>query len=179
MFACWAEVAARAAQPCEPGLRTTAPLGDGRTSDIVEVSAAGFGRTRTTWVPDKLHTGTFALGATGATTLTLAGKGADVLCKGDTGGPLLNSANQVVAVNSRSWQGGCLGAPAAETRTGAVSARVDDLADWLRDVRFTTASLVNGLSGKCVLVSWRTPDNLAPAVQFDCMPQYIDQIWKI
>ncbi|MER5727352.1 RICIN domain-containing protein [Streptomyces sp. NPDC002138] len=212
---CFASTPGGSVQPGKPALATTAVLGNGATSQIVEVvprtdrdaalvrlavpvtdvapaalapaapasgaefTAAGFGRTKTTWVPDRLHTGTFTLDASTATTLTLTGKGADVLCKGDTGGPLLNSANQLVAVNSRSWQGGCLGAPAAESRTGAVSARVDDLADWLRQVRFTTASLANGLSGKCVLVSWRTPDNLAPATQVDCMPQYVDQIWKI
>ncbi|MCX5192461.1 RICIN domain-containing protein [Streptomyces sp. NBC_00249] len=143
------------------------------------LTAAGFGRTKTVWVPDTLHTGAFSLNATGPTTLTITGKGSDVLCKGDTGGPLLNAANELVAVNSRSWQGGCLGAPAGETRTGAVSARVDDLGDWLRQVRFTTASLKNVHHGKCVLISWRTPDNDAPATQHDCLPQYADQIWKI
>ncbi|MFI5986091.1 trypsin-like serine protease [Streptomyces sp. NPDC051555] len=156
-----------------------ATLADTTPATGSEVTAIGFGRTKATWVSDAPHTGTFVLTASTATTLALTGKGADALCKGDTGGPLLDAANRVVAVNSRSWQAGCLGAPAAETRTGAVSARVGDLAAWLRQVRFTTASLVNVLSGKCVLVPWHTPDNGAAAIQFDCLPQYIDQIWKI
>ena len=54
------------------------------------------------------------------------------MCKGDTGGPALRESGgrvEVVAVNSTSWQGGCLGTPnPAETRTGAVDALVDDLA---------------------------------------------------
>ncbi|WP_219664879.1 S1 family peptidase [Streptomyces bambusae] len=103
-----------------------------------ELTAAGFGRTKTEWVPEKLHTGTFTLGSVDATALAITGKGTDVLCKGDTGGPLLNAAGELVGVNSRSWQGGCLGAPATETRTGAVSARIDDLGEWVQQVRALT-----------------------------------------
>ncbi|MFD8015925.1 RICIN domain-containing protein [Streptomyces sp. NPDC058955] len=144
-----------------------------------ELTATGFGRTKTEWVPDTPHTGTFTLDSATATTLAVTGKGADVLCKGDTGGPLLDAGGRVVAVNSRSWQGGCLGAPATETRTGAVSARADDLAEWLRSVRLTTASLQNVLSRRCAYVNWRTTDNGAPAQQVDCDPQYADQLWKL
>jgi hypothetical protein len=36
-------------------------------------------------------------------------------------------------INSRSWQGGCFGAAATETRTGAVSARIDDLGNWVQE----------------------------------------------
>ncbi|MET8756199.1 RICIN domain-containing protein [Streptomyces sp. NPDC004667] len=156
-----------------------APLATAAPATGADLTAAGFGRTKTEWVPDKLHTGTFTVGPATATTLAITGKGADVLCKGDTGGPLLNSAGQVVGVNSRSWQGGCLGAPTTETRTGAISARTDDLADWLRDVRFTTASIQNALSNRCAYVGWRTPDNGAQAQQVDCDPQYADQLWKL
>ncbi|MGE7388402.1 RICIN domain-containing protein [Streptomyces sp. NPDC004126] len=158
---------------------TPATLADTAPAAGSALTAVGFGRTRTTWVPDAPRTGAFTLDSTAATALAVTGKGGDALCKGDTGGPLLDSANRLVAVNSRSWQGGCLGTPSGETRTGAVSARVDDLAQWLRQVRFTTASLVNVLSGKCVLVPWRTSDNGAAAIQFDCLPQYVDQVWKI
>lgn len=38
----------------------------------------------------------------------------------------------MVAVNSRSWQGGCFGSE--ETRRNAVEARVDGLADWIAAV---------------------------------------------
>ncbi|MER7509515.1 RICIN domain-containing protein [Streptomyces lavendulae] len=157
-----------------PALLATAAPATG-----AELTAAGFGRTKTEWVPDKLHTGTFTVNSTTATTLAITGKGTDVLCKGDTGGPLLNSAGQITGVNSRSWQGGCLGTPATETRTGAISTRTDDLAQWLRDVRFTTASIQNALSNRCAYVGWRTPDNGAPAQQVDCDPQYADQLWKL
>ncbi|GLW04114.1 RICIN domain-containing protein [Streptomyces lavendulae] len=157
-----------------PALLATAAPATG-----AELTAAGFGRTKTEWVPDKLHTGTFTVSSTTATTLAITGKGTDVLCKGDTGGPLLNSAGQITGVNSRSWQGGCLGTPATETRTGAISTRTDDLAQWLRDVRFTTASIQNALSNRCAYVGWRTPDNGAPAQQVDCDPQYADQLWKL
>ncbi|MEV6950326.1 trypsin-like serine protease [Streptomyces sp. NPDC051183] len=104
-----------------------------------DLTAAGFGRTKTEWVPGKLHTGTFTTNATDATTLTITGKGTDVLCKGDTGGPLLNAAGELVGINSRSWQGGCLGTDAAETRTGAVSVRTDDLGGWIDQVRSAAA----------------------------------------
>ncbi|WP_328763751.1 FG-GAP-like repeat-containing protein [Streptomyces sp. NBC_00272] len=96
-----------------------------------ELTAAGFGRTKTEWVTDKLHTGTFTVNSATPTTLAVTGKGTDVLCKGDTGGPLLNGAGEIVGVNSRSWQGGCLGTPATETRTGAISTRTDDLGQWI------------------------------------------------
>ncbi|MCX5195452.1 trypsin-like serine protease [Streptomyces sp. NBC_00249] len=98
-----------------------------------DMTAAGFGRTRTQWVPDKLHTGAFTANSADATTLAVTGKGTDAICKGDTGGPLVNAAGELVGVNSRSWQGGCLGMPATETRTGAVSARIDNLDAWVKD----------------------------------------------
>ncbi|MFF3090528.1 trypsin-like serine protease [Streptomyces nojiriensis] len=97
-----------------------------------ELTAAGFGRTKTEWVPGKLHTGTFTVNSTDAATLAVTGKGSDVLCKGDTGGPLLNAAGELVGINSRSWQGGCLGE--TETRTGALSARTDNVGQWIDQV---------------------------------------------
>ncbi|MFB6812623.1 trypsin-like serine protease [Streptomyces sp. NPDC056387] len=103
-----------------------------------DVTAAGFGRTRTEWVPGKLHTGSFTVNAADATSLTITGKGTDSLCKGDTGGPLLNAAGELVGVNSRSWQGGCYAGDPSETRTGAIAARVDDLREWIDGYRATT-----------------------------------------
>ncbi|MDQ0935446.1 FG-GAP-like repeat-containing protein [Streptomyces turgidiscabies] len=95
---------------------------------------AGFGRTKTEWVPDKLHTGTFTVASMTAATVDLNGSDTATVCKGDAGGPALRTANgitELVAVNSRSWQGGCLGNDPAETRTGAVDTRVDDIGDWV------------------------------------------------
>ncbi|MFF4583549.1 trypsin-like serine protease [Streptomyces sp. NPDC001373] len=126
-----------------------------------DLTAAGFGRTKTEWVPGRLHTGTFTAGAIGTTTLTLSGKGTDVLCKGDTGGPLLNRAGELVGINSRSWQGGCLDTDAAETRTGAVSVRTDDLREWIDGYRarssgWKTATAVQ--SGSSLYQGIRLPD---------------------
>nr|WP_257003193.1 trypsin-like serine protease [Streptomyces sp. Alain-F2R5] len=97
---------------------------------------AGFGRTRTEWVPNQVHTGEFRVDSATDTTLALTGQDGASVCMGDTGGPALRSTGgevELTAVHSRSWQGGCFGS--TETRTGAVDARVDGLAGWVKDVR--------------------------------------------
>ncbi|MET8682846.1 trypsin-like serine protease, partial [Streptomyces sp. NPDC004732] len=99
------------------------------------LTGAGFGRTKTTWVPDALHTGSFRVDSTDSTTAALTGLDGASVCKGDAGGPLLRvkgGKSELVSLHSRSWQGGCLGSQA--TRTEAVDARVDDLAGWVKDV---------------------------------------------
>ncbi|WP_228981811.1 trypsin-like serine protease [Streptomyces sp. DH12] len=156
-----------------------APLATAAPAAGTDLTAAGFGRTRTAWVPDRLHTGTFTVDSADTATLRITGKGTDAICKGDTGGPLLDAAGRVVGVNSQSWQGGCFGGDPAETRTGAVSARVDGLAEWVRQQSLTTASIRNAFSDRCLFVSWRTPENGAQARQADCEPQYADQVWKL
>ncbi|MFE0508843.1 trypsin-like serine protease [Streptomyces sp. NPDC058964] len=107
-----------------------------------EVQAAGFGRTRDDWVPDQVHAAAFTVQNIAATTLDLAAKSdRAAVCKGDTGGPVLSTAGghtAIAGVNSLSWQGGCLGADANETRTGAVAARVDDLTGWVQQVAYST-----------------------------------------
>ncbi|WP_344423352.1 trypsin-like serine protease [Streptomyces lavendulocolor] len=87
-------------------------------------------------MPGKVHTASFKASAGTATTLTLdaAGPGGTI-CQGDAGGPVLNTNGELVALNSRSWQGGCLGTDPAETRTGAVAVRTDDLRDWILQTR--------------------------------------------
>ena len=103
-----------------------------------ELKVIGFGRTKTEWVPDKLHAAAFTVDAVQDGKLEITGRNAAV-CKGDTGGPALRESGgrvEVVAVNSTSWQGGCLGTDPAETRTGAVDARVDDLGAWVQQVRY-------------------------------------------
>jgi hypothetical protein len=109
-----------------------------------DLTAAGFGRTKTDWVPDKLHTGTFTADSIDTGTIAITGKGTDALCKGDTGGPLFNGDGRLVGVNSRSWQGGCFAAPATETRTGAISARADNLRTWAAEVRSLTEGWKTG-----------------------------------
>ncbi|KOU68086.1 hypothetical protein ADK55_01815 [Streptomyces sp. WM4235] len=132
-----------------------------------DLTAAGFGRTKTEWVPGKPHTGTFTLNGSDATTLAITGKGTDALCKGDTGGPLLNAAGELIAVNSRSWQGGCLGTNATETRTGAVSARVDDLASWIAQTIAPRRSAAVNEAGGSGRIRWADWDG-------DGKPDYIN-----
>ncbi|MEU8773381.1 FG-GAP-like repeat-containing protein [Streptomyces sp. NPDC048606] len=111
------------------------------------VQAAGFGRTKTTWVPDRLHTAPFtAVGDTSAD-LTLTASGDGVLCQGDAGGPVLRQKDgkqELLAVTSASWQGGCLGTPATETRTGAVATRVDDVRAWVESTSSAVPGDLNG-----------------------------------
>lgn len=135
-----------------------------------DLSAAGFGRTTTEWVPDKLHAGAFTLTASTPTGLEITGKGTTALCKGDTGGPLLNTDGQIIGVNSRSWQGGCLGAPSAETRTGALSARVDDLSTWIQQAQAAAwqGPLTNANSDKCLEIENSQTADGAPAQQWTC-----------
>ncbi|MEU7190312.1 FG-GAP-like repeat-containing protein [Streptomyces sp. NPDC045369] len=100
------------------------------------LTVAGYGRTRTEWVPDRLHAAPFTVDSVTATSAGVTGADANAaVCKGDTGGPALrvtDGAAELVAVNSRSWQGGCFGSE--ETRRNAVEARVDGLADWIAAV---------------------------------------------
>ncbi|MHC0433392.1 FG-GAP-like repeat-containing protein [Streptomyces sp. O3] len=120
---------------------------------------AGFGRTKTEWVPNQLHTGEFRVASATDTTVALTGQNGVSVCKGDTGGPALRRKDgkvELTAVHSRSWQGGCFGE--TETRTGAVDARVDGLAGWVNDVRNrdrTYSADIDG-DGKNDLVMLRT-----------------------
>ncbi|MFC5802333.1 FG-GAP-like repeat-containing protein, partial [Streptomyces formicae] len=122
-------VMARLATPATgitPVKMATAPAAGGDT-----LTVAGYGRTKTEWAPLKLHTAAFAVNTVTATEVNIAGKTAnDAICKGDTGAPLLRDNNgtpELVAVSSRSWQGGCFGTDAAETRTDAIASRADNI----------------------------------------------------
>ncbi|WP_438290443.1 FG-GAP-like repeat-containing protein [Streptomyces sp. HUAS TT7] len=102
--------------------------------------SAGFGRTKTEWVPSKLHSAAFTVASADATSVGLNGSADAVICQGDAGAPALRTKQdgsaELVAVNTRSWQGGCLGNDPAETRTGALDARVDDLGGWIQQTAF-------------------------------------------
>ncbi|WP_433919195.1 S1 family peptidase [Streptomyces canus] len=109
-------------------LATTAPT----TGE--SLTLAGYGRTATEWAPLSLHTGTFTVDAPAATTASVTGTGSTAACMGDTGGPLVRGTAgtaQLAALASQSYQGGCYGIDATETRTGGVVTRVDDLASWV------------------------------------------------
>ncbi|MEU7132048.1 FG-GAP-like repeat-containing protein [Streptomyces sp. NPDC046261] len=115
-----------------------------------ELRVTGYGRTEDEWVPDRLHSAGFTIGATGATSLDLTGKSPGAaICKGDTGGPAFRDVGgrfELAAVHSRSWQGGCFGED--ESRSGAVETRVDDVNYWVRQVisRSDTAKGANKLT---------------------------------
>ncbi|MFG2919582.1 trypsin-like serine protease [Kitasatospora sp. NPDC048298] len=134
-------VMARLATPVEG----VAPLAVGTSEPAAGQSLRlpGYGRTKDEWVPNKLHTGAFSLDTVTATGVGITGTGGAAVCKGDTGAPAVREVNgraELVAVASRSWQGGCLGTPATETRTGAYATRVDDLGTWITRTRHSTPS---------------------------------------
>ncbi|MFD7333907.1 trypsin-like serine protease [Streptomyces sp. NPDC059872] len=122
-------VMARLATPATgitPVAQATTPPAAG---DSLKVT--GYGRTRTEWVPDRLHEADFTVDSTTADELNTTGATADdAVCMGDTGGPVLrrtaSGSYELVGVSSRSWQGGCFGSE--ETRTGAIASRADSIA---------------------------------------------------
>ncbi|MFD7164732.1 trypsin-like serine protease [Streptomyces violascens] len=107
-----------------------------------QLQAAGFGRTKTEWVPNKMHSAPFTVAAVDASSVRLNGSDNAVICQGDAGGPAVRDNKgtpELVAVHSLSWQGGCLGTDPAETRTSAVDARIDDLGSWIATTTAATA----------------------------------------
>ncbi|MBQ1109693.1 trypsin-like serine protease [Streptomyces sp. 404i] len=111
------------------------PLADSAPVAGESLRALGYGRTATSWVPDRLHAGTVAVTASDATTVAVTRDGG-AICKGDAGGPALREQEGKVllaAVHSASWQAGCFGSE--ETRPGAVETRTDDIVDWVTQVR--------------------------------------------
>ncbi|SEB57777.1 trypsin-like serine protease [Streptomyces sp. TLI_105] len=131
-------VLARLEQPASgitPVSLAATPAAAGETLKV-----AGFGRTKTEWVPFTLHTGSFTVDAVQDGTVAITGQGGAAVCAGDTGGPLLREKDgklELVGINSRSWQAGCLGADLNETRTSALSVDVADPAalTWLKTER--------------------------------------------
>ncbi|MEU6955516.1 FG-GAP-like repeat-containing protein [Streptomyces sp. NPDC045714] len=93
------------------------------------IITSGYGRTKTEWVPNKLHTADLTVNAVTATEVNVVGKTADdAICKGDAGAPILRDNNgkpELVAIASRSLQGGCFGE--TETRTNAIAVRADNI----------------------------------------------------
>ncbi|MEV5430900.1 S1 family peptidase, partial [Streptomyces sp. NPDC052701] len=127
---------------------TPAPVGTTMPTAGETLTVPGFGRTKTEWSPLKLHAGAFTVGTMATETLNLTGKDGVAVCAGDTGGPALRARTggaggyEVVAVATRSWQGGCFGQDPAETRTDAVSTRVDNLRSWM-DVTIQAAPVTD------------------------------------
>lgn len=96
------------------------------------LTVAGYGRTATEWVPNRLHAADFTVQAVDAASADVVGASAGAtMCKGDAGGPafrVVAGAPQLVAISNTSWQKGCLAE--TETRDGATVTRVDDLGAW-------------------------------------------------
>ncbi|MDG4811245.1 trypsin-like serine protease [Micromonospora sp. WMMD1120] len=128
---------------------------------------AGFGRTATEWVPDRMHTAQFTVGGwADQTATTFDIKGRDPvnasICKGDAGGPAfreLDAGPELVGINGTSWQAGCIGE--TQTRQGAVEVRVDDLADWVRrsivDFPLNDRSLYRETAGSISVIAGGAP----------------------
>ncbi|WP_267241709.1 S1 family peptidase [Streptomyces sp. PR69] len=117
-------------------VKNTAPIALSSTPPVAgeELTVAGYGRTKDEWSPLLRHSGVFTVDAVNADTIAITGQDGAAVCMGDTGGPAVRTTGgktELVAVNSRSWQGGCFGSDPAETRTGAIDTRVDDLRDWV------------------------------------------------
>ncbi|MFD7597711.1 S1 family peptidase, partial [Kitasatospora sp. NPDC059812] len=122
----------------------TLPVATAAPTTGENLRVPGYGRTKDEWVPNKLHSGAFTLDTVAATAIGTTGTGGAAICKGDTGAPAIREKNgkaELVAVASRSWQGGCLGE--TETRTGASSSRVDDLAGWVQQTVSTWGTKVD------------------------------------
>ncbi|MFG2179646.1 trypsin-like serine protease [Streptomyces abikoensis] len=173
-------VLAKLAEP----VTDVAPIAIGATAPAQgeALRVTGYGRTKDEWVPSRLHSAAFTVASVQGTTIGLAAKApADAsVCKGDSGGPAFREKDgraELTAISTASWQTGCLGS--TETRKGVTETRVDDLGPWVRQARLKTASLMNDFSKRCLVVSWRTPDNGAPATQYDCNPAYGDQVWEL
>ncbi|ARF58404.1 hypothetical protein B1H19_33225 [Streptomyces gilvosporeus] len=120
---------------------TPVAIGTAAPKQGEELKVAGFGRTKSTWVPDRLGGSSFMVDAVQDGSVSVSPKAAadGAVCKGDTGGPALRETAgrvELVGVNSTSWQGGCLGTDPSETRKGAVDTRVDDLSTWIQKVSY-------------------------------------------
>ncbi|MGW8766521.1 FG-GAP-like repeat-containing protein [Streptomyces sp. NPDC055815] len=128
------------------------------------LKVAGYGRTRTQWVPDRLHVASFGTDTADATTLGITGaSAADVICQGDSGGPVLRERDgvpELVGVSSRSWQGGCYGVSATETRNGAVAARADGLTGGSRLLPGQRLASGDALASAAATVVMRADGNL-------------------
>ncbi|HEX8631011.1 MAG TPA: trypsin-like serine protease [Catenuloplanes sp.] len=118
-------------------VRDIAPIAPAASGSRVgeQLRVAGFGRTRTEWVPNTMHTALFTVDTVDAGSLRISPHTPidATICKGDAGGPAFRETAgkpELVAINDTAWQGGCLGS--TETRQGGTEARVDDILDWLR-----------------------------------------------
>ena len=110
----------------------TAPPVAGETLQV-----AGFGRTSTAWVPDRLHAAPLTVQSVDAGTIGLAAPAGSpaTVCMGDAGGPTLRPSGtsvKLVGLHLSSGQAGCLETPADVTDNATVETRLDDVAAWVQ-----------------------------------------------
>ncbi|MFM9677397.1 RICIN domain-containing protein [Streptomyces brasiliscabiei] len=156
-------------------LATTAPT----TGE--ELKFAGYGRTATEWAPLNLHTGTLSVDASDALTATVTGKDGAAACMGDTGGPVVRTTGGtplLAALSSRSHQGGCFGIDPAETRTGGIVARVDDLPSWVDEHVKGYRPVTNIGTERCLAVPSSSTDNGTLLIQWTCN-KGTEQQWRL
>ncbi|MEJ3749505.1 trypsin-like serine protease [Actinomycetes bacterium KLBMP 9797] len=119
-------------------LRVTdiAPIAVGGAAPAVgdALRTAGYGRTATEWVPDRLQATPAVVGAVAAGSFGWTGPAGSAAgaCLGDAGGPVFRTGGsqpQLVGVTIAAGQGGCLAKP--DGARGATAVRVDDLASWV------------------------------------------------
>jgi hypothetical protein len=122
--------------PPVPVATTPAQAGD-------ELRLLGFGRTATTWVPDRLHGATVSVGTVAAATLAVTAVDPDAAtaCKGDAGGPAVRTFGdrvELLGVHHSSGQQGCLGADG--TTPDVTETRVDGLGGWIAATAISTCN---------------------------------------
>ncbi|PKV89959.1 LamG-like jellyroll fold domain-containing protein [Streptomyces sp. TLI_146] len=110
---------------------TPAVLARGAAADGSALLAAGYGRTKTEWVPDSPHHSSVNQASTTATDLNLTD---GQICKGDAGGPVLDGNGRIVAVQSRASHTDCLGQ--LGQGTNSLAARTDNIIPWLDSSTF-------------------------------------------
>ena len=123
-------VLARLAEPVS-GIAPVALGGPPVAGETLRV--AGYGRTDSEWVPDRLRTVTATVGTVTGAAFTVATTADVSTCLGDGGGPAFRETSGqsvLVGLHSGSRQRGCL----AETATdqGGTEIRADVLDGWLR-----------------------------------------------
>ncbi|MGO1053037.1 AbfB domain-containing protein [Crossiella sp. CA198] len=167
-------------------LATTAPV----AGEVLRV--AGFGRSATEWVPERLQSARFAVGAVAPATFSISGHtpAEASTCKGDSGGPAFRERDgraELVGINSNSWQRGCLGT--STTNNGATEVRVDDIGGWITEQidkgRRVPGVVQNAIvdfrgvhSGRCLDVYFASWENDARTVIANCHGR-ANQQWEV
>ncbi|MBW4721362.1 trypsin-like serine protease [Saccharothrix obliqua] len=179
-----AKLAYPAAEVAPISIATTPPA----SGEIVRV--AGFGRTTEAWVPDRMHTTTFAVESVGATSLAIVGNPDPeaTTCRGDAGGPAFREVGgvvELVALHDKSWQHSCFGE--SETRKGTTETRLDDIAGWIAQQTPSEAvstyahtfQFRNAYTDRCLTAPSTNNVDRAAVYQFTCGGQFLDRVWRI